>query len=270
MREKDLKNELIDNLFQKISIEANSQLDLAYETLSKRGFLLDREADRIVVSDNSSRDDKVFLEKIFKKNGLGCVNQEGEIMLNKNFKFDYLKDFFYIYNNSIIVGNGYWGRWSFFKRRNHGFKTPVRKLEPFIARLVKGVSAAGIISMNSCEGHIGQRDPLIIFDEKYSSMWFKVLLDCFARGFKKLENRWVVRGERCEIRFPTNRNLLEVYLEIIEVGDYFYEHRIKLRKIKRKVMEEVDEKKIKRIAEGEVYNYFKELFLKTQKDFIVK
>jgi hypothetical protein len=82
-------------------------------------------------------------------------------------------------NHESSSGDGWYG-WKYFIKRNHGPKINTFVLETGVALLVKAISAAGIITDVSCDGH-GRRAPLIYFCGKQNAAWFKLL---FERKFR--------------------------------------------------------------------------------------
>jgi hypothetical protein len=104
---------------------------------------------------------------------------------------------------------------------------PVKVLDSCIARLVKACNLIDISTICCCDGHALQnhRDrcnrSIIEFSEKYSRIWFAVLLEAFIRPRLKLKCCWCIdeSHNRCRIK-PRNDNMVELYLEIQQVAKF--------------------------------------------------
>jgi hypothetical protein len=78
-------------------------------------------------------------------------------------------------NHESDSGAGWYG-WKYFIKRNHGPKIKTFVLETGVALFVKAISAAGIVTDVSCDGH-GRRAPIISFCGKQNAAWFKLLFE---------------------------------------------------------------------------------------------
>lgn len=85
-------------------------------------------------------------------------------------------------------------RWKYFAQRTHAVKIPTLNLDPGVAALCKSLSAAGISTFMSCDGH-GRRAPYLLFSSVYHAFWFK-LIQSHRLAALPLRYEWTVRRHR--------------------------------------------------------------------------
>ena len=126
-----------------------------------------------------------------------------------------------------------------FLQRDHGYKTPALALDGLIAYLVKALSAAGVITIWSCAGHVGTVG--VAIQPGCGERWTEILLR-HVREQMSLTIRWEVEGIQLSIGRPKDRDWVRFYLEVLDVADLLYRERVRLRETRRKVVEHLDQR----------------------------
>lgn len=147
-------------------------------TLEMRGFLVKPIENYIYFSQGNISEDLPRLERLldslnvkFTRDGNNLYILEDEIdetTLNHILWYP-------ARNHESDSGAGWYG-WKYFIKRNHGPKIKTFVLETGVALLVKAISAAGIVTDVSCDGH-GRRAPRIFFCGKQNAAWFKLIFE---------------------------------------------------------------------------------------------
>lgn len=229
--------------------------DIFFKILRARGFLIDKDKANWWVSDNSYLNkDIYFLHQLLKKVNIGCLHGNHIVITNpNNITRDSFFNFFrYSPSSSFIT---YFNSNNFcdgqcFNERIHGIKIPVERLDPFISYLVKALSAAGIYTLASCDGH-GSKNPYIFFKSKYDAALFSSFLKIYYLDKNLLKN-WAIKfiidlsGQHCllSINPTTNNNYADTYYEIYRVAKVFYKNRIKMREQKRMMVENLKKSEV--------------------------
>jgi hypothetical protein len=93
--------------------------------------------------------------------------------------------------NHEAGGNGGWRSWKYFIKGIYGPKIRTITLETGVALFVKSLSAAGLRTISSCDGH-GKRSPHIAFFGHYTACWFIVLYKNLLKDLK-LHYDWEIK-----------------------------------------------------------------------------
>ena len=283
-----MNTSLIEKFIEKIANGKKDHSGRFCEIFSARGFLLDLDGSsgKVRLSEDAHGEDGEFLEMLqhidYKKmcnkphqDALVLHNNEGAAQ-NRHPYFENINtQLFDIDNNQYLTElftheipvdlfrlnweRDQYGKFDQFKKCDDLPKIRVYDLEPFIARLVKSISSAGISTWSSCEGHWGE-PAFIVFDGKYHRLWFQAIFNKFIR--KKLnlvcEWEWLGWDERCSIG-SQNGDLLELYLELQDVARLIYDYRIILRESKKQVCSLLTDKH-KSMNKKELLNIFEGYF----------
>ena len=255
-----MNTEIIEQFIEKVTNDKSTFLDRFYEIFSARGFLLviDDSTGKVRLSTESHIDDCEFLEKlqnidykkIYKKPHFDSIEEDDKEDVSR-YQHAYFDNFdiqlFDINNNKYINElftheipidefrlnwkRDWYGKFNQFKEIEELPKIRVYDLEPFVARLTKAISAIGISTWSSCEGHWGT-PAYVIFDRKYNSVWFQTILNKFIKKKLELVCNWEWMDNRCTIRSP-GRDILEMCLEIQEVAKLIYNYRVSLKNVKK-------------------------------------
>lgn len=255
---------LIEKFIEKITHGKKEPLDRFYEIFSARGFLLelDRSSGIVRLTGDSHRDDGEFLEvlqrsdykKMYNKLHQDAIDEHDneDRHQNRHGYFEFIDIHMFDIQNNRYLNEIFtheipidlfrlnwerdrYGKYDQFKICDQLPAIRVYDLEPFIARLVKAISSLGISTWSSCEGHWG-KPAYIIFDGKYHRIWFQTIFQRFIQKKLNLSCTWDWLGwdERCSIQ-STDKEPLELYLEIQTVAKFICDHRISLRNIKKEV-----------------------------------
>ncbi|KUO78020.1 MAG: hypothetical protein APF81_17505 [Desulfosporosinus sp. BRH_c37] len=203
--------------------------------LEARGFLLEQRDGKIFLSDNSylkvagDLADNDFLDQLLRQTGIGQVN-ERNITISGECSTEALVDFFLKHDG--CEGFGYsFDDWANFQRRQHGQKIPLYLLDPFVSRLVKTISAIGINTHYSCDGH-GENKIQLGMSSKYYRAWFETVMRALWANDTSPTCQWKFVKERLlEISNPES-DVLALYEEIQRVAQLLYNNRITLRRSK--------------------------------------
>lgn len=252
---------IINNFITTITDGQQVPVHRFYEIFSARGFFLelDKATDSVRLSADSHAEDGGFLEALedinYKHKYIGLhqdaiinndtANAHHALFNNIDTQKYPISDLHYItslFTNEIPVDlfrlnweRDWYGKFEQFKDVNHIPQVRVFDLEPFIARLVKSFSSAGISTWSSCEGHCGE-PAYIKFDGKYHRAWCQALFENVIRKKLNLCCSWEWSGwdNRCSIRSPSGSHL-ELYLEIQSVARFIHTNRGVLSTMKTKL-----------------------------------
>ena len=281
-----MNTEIIEKFIQKIIYGKDTILDSFYEIFSARGFLLeiDHNTERVYLSAESHIEDCEFLEilqninykKIYKKPHFDSIEEEGkkDDNLSRHAYFDkievqpfdidntqYLNELF---THNIPIDEfrlnwkrDWYGKFNQFMEIEAQPEIRVYDLEPFVARLTKAISAIGISTWSSCEGHWGT-PAYVIFDRKYHSVWFQIILNKFIKKKLELVCNWEWLDSRCTIRSPA-KDILGMCLEIQEVAKLLYSYRVSLKSVKKHMASHLTMKH-KGMNKRNLYSAFQDLF----------
>ena len=209
--------------------DARSPADFLARALRARGFLVEVRDETVHMTDNAHRDDLAFLRTLSDHFRLGLEIAGTNIRWVRASRGNLHR----IFMGPRIGGEaGYmrwWASWRQFRRFRHGLKAPVSALEDFMAYLVKAVSAAGMSTYSSCDGH-GGIEARLDFIGRYSCLWFGQLLTVLGAGQGREGTKWrLVSHEHVAIASP---NVLGLWLDIHRVADTIYRERVRLRQLK--------------------------------------
>ena len=234
-----------------------------HEILLKRGFLVELCDGGLRLSDNAMllpvkrgnrhyhgpvESDVEYLARMLERNGTGSMDSSLVIHCNRT---DYARAAEILFRFKQTGGEtGYEHRiesWRYFSRE-HAFKVPVAVLEPFVALLVKGFSAAGVMTYSCCDGH-GIYPAHVAFVEGYNLVWAETVIDIVHKNvghgmFTELKGDMLLMDA-----FSPVRNMREpavsgipdsFYRGMLEAGAFIYRNRLIFRDIKREFVETAD------------------------------
>ncbi|WP_066069768.1 hypothetical protein [Neobacillus soli] len=209
--------------------------------LEMRGFLVKQIDNYIYFSLGNSEGELALLESL-----LSSLNFNFKIGGRKIFIYDEeigndtLKQIIWYpsRNHETDSGNG-WYSWRYFIKRNYGPKINTFVLETGVALLVKAISAAGMVTDCSCDGH-GQRAPFISFCGKYNAAWFQLL---FQKQFKQtaFHFEWVLENTESSSIYFTARSsnrmwdLNHVLEDTMQIARYFLQESHNFSRIKNEI-----------------------------------
>ncbi|OLS40814.1 hypothetical protein [Bacillus sp. MRMR6] len=215
-------------------------LDQLAHALKLRGFLISQMDDHIYFSRGNHEAELPELIEMFKTVNI-AVKVDGRkiYLLDGNLnKTDLDQLIWYSVQQESGGGNG-WRSWRYFITRDHGPKVNTFILETGVALLVKALSAAGIVTVMSCDGH-GQGRPFITLCGKQNAIWFGILFD-EMKDTLKLNYEWVFKDvENLDIHFIADKRQKQWNLDLIledtfQIADYFLNEAERLSALKKAI-----------------------------------
>ena len=203
------------------------------ELIKLRGFLIEKDEKGYYLSNNSHRDDGVYLNELLTKYSLGYVEEDRVFIENANKASLFENEFAEETQIGGETGQKDLG-WQYFYKHPCGFKAKVRELEPFIARYVKSISSCGVFTEGSCDGnHKNAKVMYIQICISGSYEWNELIVKKLLVGKYRL--KWDKIGY-AGIFFDDDTKY-DTYFELNKAAEYLYDNRITLRDIKHKALE---------------------------------
>lgn len=267
----------IDIFIDKIIKKCDDNRSQLIAVLEARGFLIEKTGEDYFLSDHSHSDDEVYLNKLLDEANIGCtINKRIDIKKIPSSS-QFYKIFFTRRGESFSDycsgrGDNSDSNWRKFKERVYGRRTPVRVLDPCIARLIKSISEVGILTDISCDRcklshpcgggspwHPGGRShqisssygPWVCFVGNINALYFKSLLSTFVKPKVALKCQWIFskisRADEEDLDFSfliissSDDSLIDVYLELQDVANILYEYRIFLQNMKQSVVKKIND-----------------------------
>lgn len=126
----------------------------------------------------------------------------------------------------------------------HGLKVPVSVIEPGIARFVKALTACGISTTMSCDGHFDEKmNAWIKFKSYLDLLLFRLIIDCAVFPIKSPDisfNYAIPAGEEyMDVRILKNSNdIMNYYRQLQDIAHFLYKKRVKFRVMKNDICKE--------------------------------
>jgi hypothetical protein len=226
----DEPRRIFEALIAQLAARRDDPLDRLEYLLRNCGYLAERRADRVVLSDNAHPGDFQYLAPWlpFGPDALAT--------------FPWVRELSRRATESCGIGR----RQDRFLQRAHGSKVAVRCLDGLVAYLVKALSAVGVITHWSCAGHVGFLG--VGLDRGCSSAWTALLIREVETRVR-LFSRWEVKDEMLIVHPGWERiahpgegvDWVRYFLEVLDVADLLYQDRVRWRATRRKLAEQLDE-----------------------------
>lgn len=245
-------------------------LEKLANAMEKRGFSISYTSDFIYLSQSNTREEMYLLDRMFKEIGCDAVIEDRQIHIRHPLTDDQLERIiWYPANNHEAGSDIILNSWKYFVKRRHGEEVNTFVLETGVARLVKSLSAAGISTFCSCDGH-GGRNPYIDFNGRFQAIWFDLLFS-ETKSMMELNYDWKInwnsrRGPSLvadKISGAKRWNLQSVLEDTMKIADYFFEHAEEISKMKREVFGKrlkTTRKLVKTMSNEELYNWMNEKY----------
>ncbi len=210
--------------------------------LKKRGFMVTHSGNTLLLPKCSSVRERKDLQEILNSIHIPSESTEQGLLLT-SFRWqpelaEHIQ-FFKGYNSESWFPQ-HIDSWKTFTKRRHGLKLNTLHLDPAIAYLVKQLSAAGIITVMSCDGH-GRRAPSIWFSGCFSAAWFELIAQKILTN-AELNYRWMVkadqRGQRILTAIQSDRrpwDLTNIQADAVMIGEWFEQHADELSQFRRNI-----------------------------------
>ena len=246
-----------------MSFETDNYL-LSHQLL-RRGFLIEQSPLGITLSDNAllttrfdyCRDDIQFLKRVLKalhirfdyqleSTGIENIIVQEQFLTEQQIQ----RLFPEIELNRESGYNNYNLEFKWFKNRTHMPKIALSELEPYVAILVKGLSATGCGTWGSCMGHLDRQTVFCWLIGQYNGLWAEQLLNDARQfgitGFKVAHyycNEYTLTVDDAS-EHTTEKQLKRARELAIQLGLHLYQHRIRLRSLRREFIEQITPPKI--------------------------
>lgn len=238
--------------------------------METRGFLISRTPDSIYFSQGNTREELHLVKRMFEEIGFEATIEDRKIHLNNPLTEEQLERIvWYPARNHEVGGDYRSGSWKYFAKRRHAAKVNTFVLEAGVARLVKAISAAGISTFCSCDGH-GKRRPSIIFSGRIQAIWFDLLYQD-VKGEMELNYDWKLNWNSSmgpslmadRVSKTQRWNLQDILEDSMRIARFFLEHAEQISKIRREVFGKrlkTTKKMIKTMNEEELYKWMDEKY----------
>ena len=229
----------------------NNKKKLSYQLL-RRGLLIENTSLGITLSDNAllrsrkpyGSTDIEFLKRILEiliipyKSIIDDLGYNNILIQDQQLSDGQIKRLFPEINVFEEAGyNPNEGSYSMFAN-SYTPKISISDLEPYVALLVKGLSAAGCRTWCSCAGHINTNITSCWVSGTLNILWTKFLLgEASKAGIKNLK----LEGDRLSLLdvydINSQEDLSKARENAIQLGLFLYENRIRFRAIKKQFTE---------------------------------
>ncbi len=241
-----------EEFFEKITQNDCTREDKIFRILMARGFLLDRKAGKMILSDNAHPKDFEYLDALLKEHHLGYL-VEDELILGPDARYE---DAIALFEHDQKIGMEcvfQASRWDQLKLRSCGPKVQVSWLEPYVAYYVKAITACGVETDYSCDGNIAYsskaRREVIVGSRYPFGYWHDYILDHIL----EVKDWNFSRG----IPF-TEGHQYDLYYKIYTMADYLYQHRIEIRQMRDLAANEIKNSMIRKRTDEERLQLFLE------------
>lgn len=239
------------------------------QALEMRGFLNKQEEDYIVFSHGNTPEERYQLEELLIDLNIPVQWEENKIYVQEQLidPEQLEKIIWYPARNHEAGGGNGWYSWRYFSRREHGPKINTFVLETGVALLTKALSAAGFVTISSCDGH-GKRAPLIAFSGKHNAAWFQVI---FQQQFHDTEfnYKWDLKNTDMDtIDFTAKKIDVDwdhekILEDTLQIARYFLQESSNLSETKRKLFRsnyKTRRKMVKEMTFEELFRWMEERY----------
>jgi hypothetical protein len=170
--------------------------------------------------------------------------------------------------NHEAGGDGGWRSWKYFIKGIYGPKIRTITLETGVALFVKSLSAAGIRTISSCDGH-GTKLPNIAFFGHYNASWFAVLFKNLLKNLK-LHYDWEVENKDClDLRLIAKSRTCKWDLKLVledtyQMACFLLQNGQRISKVKRELFGEnrnTIKKQVKNMSFDELVEWVEQKYL---------
>ncbi|WP_142828595.1 hypothetical protein [Planococcus soli] len=238
--------------------------------MEARGFLINRISDSVYFSPSNTREELYLVERMFKEIDCDVAIEGRQIHLHSPLTDEQLERIiWYPASNHEAGPDDISNSWKYFVKRRHGAKVNTFVLETGVARLVKSLSAAGISTFSSCDGH-GGRNPYIIFSGRVQAVWFDLLYSETKRVME-LNYDWKINwNSRMGPSLVADKlleaqrwNLQDILADTTKIANFFFEHAEELAMTKRKIFGKrlkTTRKLVKIMSDEELYEWMSGMY----------
>lgn len=238
--------------------------------METRGFLIGRTSTSIYFSQGNTREELYLVERMFQEIGCDATIEDRQIYIHSPVTDEQLERIiWYPASNHEAGPDDILNSWKYFVKRRHGAKVNTFALETGVARLVKSLSAAGISTFCSCDGH-GRRNPYVIFSGRIQAIWFDLQYSETKRVME-LNYDWKIKWDSGmgpslvadKLSKIQRWNLQDVLEDTTMIANFFFEHAKELSKTKIEVFGKrlkTSRKIVKTMSDEELYEWMSGLY----------
>lgn len=238
---RDFFNSILDN--------KNDEADTIIKLLKARGCLIESKDNEYFLSDNSHKDDAIFLNDVVNQYDIGEY-KDNKIFIYNSKECLRLLDLFLEgstqigYEACIINKN-----WQRYKTDFFAEKVPVRCLEPFIAMYVKALSACGLSTALSCDGnHTNYNKVTVKFSGYLYELWHKWIIN-------KVINMSDLKWSENYTKITFNKmDQYYVYCRLLCSANHLYKNRNALRCLRRESCLWMNKRTTRGLSEDEIFD----------------
>lgn len=210
------------------------------------------------------------------KSGIGYT-ENNKVILSEEYDWKRLLNLYdRVDNVKDEVSDFYWSDcWVYFKSRIHGYKVAAVGYEPYISKYLKATSSIGITTDFSCDAHheTSNKSIKIRFASRFDLYWHKLLHETIFRfegdpnfewtyDTNNNEHLWCIKNLSKDLDLVTMD-----YVSLIRMGDYIYDNRIELRKLKSNFTNEISDTINKHTPDSEAFQIMNETFQRIKNSY---
>ena len=227
-------------------------LENMFKLLRARGFLVEWVNGEIILSDNACLPaDLEVLKSKLAESKLGEVRDNKIIFYNQQSPEKWLP-LFECTGGGEALCPPYAKKWKYYSKREHGWKVETIILDPFIAYFVKAVSAIGVLTYNSCDGHARSK-PSVYMCDRYSTAFLRAVMELFIDREVQINSWWFINSKSFSIYFVNSPFMpVDLFYDIYLVSDKIYENRIMLRQIRKYTIQEMEKHNPEKLADCDI------------------
>ena len=261
---------------------AANNKDALIHLFKARGFLIDQENGFYHLTYDSQNDDFRDLNRILKEQNAGYIKMTekrspftrknypiGIIHLTNVSDISWCEKWFLEpvrESHSVTFPRGVINDALRYRNNTFGAKVQVMKLEPFVARYVKTISACNVSTIYSCDGnHAGPKRVLVDTLDSISKTWHSIICQKMFHQYQLL--KW--NSDYSVIRFNKS-NQFEIYYELNRAAEMLYPYQFELAMIRKNIMKTFSAKFLREHSREEIQQAFSDLAVEQLDDFIKK
>ncbi len=208
--------------------------------LRARGFLINIKDGEVSLAKGSHPKDINDLKELLNNCHIKHVHRDNSfLILNEIVEDSAIQKIIWYPARNVEAGGVGYRSWKYFIKRKYGPQVRTILLETGVALLVKALSASGVTTICSCDGH-GKRTPFLSFNGHYNAAWFMVLYNTHLKNHR-LNYQWKINDSDdvdlsiSPINKGGNWNIKLILEDTLLMADFFLEYSEELSLAKRQI-----------------------------------
>ncbi|MDX8289117.1 hypothetical protein SLL00_04910 [Metabacillus indicus] len=177
---------------------SDSKMVKLITALQLRGFYIREVEGHLTLSRGSHPSDLKALKNLFDNCDIGYKFDDEKFYIFQEDFDEFTLERIVWYPAEHGAGDVGYRSWKYFIKGRNGPKICTLALETGVALFVKSLSAAGITTVLSCDGH-GTKAPIVSFYGRYNACWFLVLFNAHLKENKFNYNWELTRTNQSDI-----------------------------------------------------------------------